>query len=86
MSYHEQHNPITPPEIRHPQETLTEHDFYVTFDGRYDITALEMIADWLRKQAPVNPIAITFSYLAATDEEPAMLEASLILGAPVDIG
>jgi hypothetical protein len=34
----------------------------------------------------VNPIAITFSYLAATDEEPAMLEASLILGAPVDIG
>jgi hypothetical protein len=86
MTYDEKHNPVVPPEIRHPKEVLSEHDFYVTFDGRYDIIALELITEWLRNQSPVNPVAILFSYLPETDDEPAMLEASLVLGAPVDIG
>ena len=86
MAYEEQYQPIQPPEIRHPQEKLSQHDFYVTFDGRADIEVLKLISDWVKEQPPSTPVAILFSYLPETEEEPALLEASLILGAPIDVG
>jgi hypothetical protein len=87
MSYHEPYTPVEPPEIRHPQEKLTQHDFYVTFDsGRAELDALHLISEWMGKQPPSTLVAIVFSYHMENDDEPAMLEASLILGAPLDIG
>ena len=87
MSYDEKYQPVDPPEIRHPQEKLTQHDFYVGLDnGRAELEALHLIYEWMKKQPPITPVAIVFSYHMESDDEPAMLEATLILGAPVDIG
>ena len=87
MSYNEPYQPLSPPEIRHPQERLTQHDFYVSLGiPRPELEVMRMVTEWLALQAPINPVVLMFSYLPETADEPATLEASLVLGAPVDNG
>jgi len=87
MSYQEPYKPIQPPEIQHPQDPVTLHTFYVDLGVvQPEVQALHMVADWLAKQAPTVILSLVPSYLRENDEEPAMLELTLVLGAPVDLG
>lgn len=87
MSYQEVPQPIQPPEIRSPRETCTMHEFFVDLgQPQPEVAALRMMADWLAKQSPRQVVSIGVAYLPETEEEPPMLELTLVLGAPVDIG
>lgn len=78
---------IDPPEIREPEENLSQVEFYVDLGvPRPELEILRIITSYLAEKAPLVIMNISFSYQPGNEHQPDVLIANLIHGQPLDFG